>query len=119
MRRREFIAGLGGAAAWPLAARAQPAAMPVIGHLDLGPPEMRKSLVAVFRKGLSETGYVEGRNLAIAWCDRSARPARQLTCADGSAMGGCCRASRSRSRGPVTESSARASGFGPSGSRWS
>jgi putative tryptophan/tyrosine transport system substrate-binding protein len=65
MRRREFIAGLGGAAAWPLAARAQPAAMPVIGYLDLGPPEMRKSLVAVFRKGLSETGYVEGRNLAI------------------------------------------------------
>ena len=67
MKRRTFIAGIGGAAAWPLAVRAQQPAMPVIGYLDLGPPEMRKSLVAVFRKGLSETGYVEGRNLAIEY----------------------------------------------------
>jgi putative tryptophan/tyrosine transport system substrate-binding protein len=67
MKRREFIAGLGSAAAWPVAARAQQRAMPVVGYLDLGPPEMRKSLVAVFRKGLSETGYVEGRNLAIEY----------------------------------------------------
>jgi putative ABC transport system substrate-binding protein len=66
MRRREFIAGLG-VVAWPLAARAQQPAMPVVGYLDLGPPEMRKSLVAEFRKGLSETGYVEGRNLAIEY----------------------------------------------------
>jgi putative ABC transport system substrate-binding protein len=41
--------------------------MPVIGYLELGPPEMRKNLVAVFRKGLSETGYIEGRNLAIEY----------------------------------------------------
>jgi putative ABC transport system substrate-binding protein len=66
MRRREFIAGLG-VVAWPLAARAQQPAMPVVGYLDLGPPEMRKSLVGEFRKGLSETGYVEGRNLAIEY----------------------------------------------------
>jgi putative ABC transport system substrate-binding protein len=65
--RREFIAGLGSAAAWPVVARTQQSTVPVIGYLDLGPPEMRKSLVAVFRKGLSETGYVEGRNLAIEY----------------------------------------------------
>jgi putative ABC transport system substrate-binding protein len=67
MRRREFIAGLAGATAWPVAARAQQPAVPVVGYLDLGPPGMRKSLVAVFRKGLSETGHVEGRNLAIEY----------------------------------------------------
>ena len=67
MRRRQFIAGLGSAAAWPVVARAQQPAVPVVGYLDLGPPEMRKGLVAVFRKGLSETGYVEGRNLAIEY----------------------------------------------------
>ena len=65
MQRREFIAGLGGSVVWPIVARAQQPATTVIGYLDLGPPEMRKSQVAVFRKGLSETGYVEGRNLTI------------------------------------------------------
>jgi hypothetical protein len=65
MRRREFLTLLGGAAAGPLAARAQQPALPVIGYLDLGFPETRPSSVAAFRKGLSETGYVEGRNLAM------------------------------------------------------
>jgi putative ABC transport system substrate-binding protein len=66
MRRREFIAGLGAAAAWPVAASAQQAAaMPVIGYLDTGAPEPNANNVAAFRKGLSEMRYVESRNVAI------------------------------------------------------
>jgi putative ABC transport system substrate-binding protein len=68
MRRREFIAVLGGAAIWPLAARAQQKAMPLIGWLYGGsplPPNTKSPAAAAFGKGLSETGYVEGQNLAI------------------------------------------------------
>src|SRR5262249_7407324 len=58
LNRREFITLLGGAAAWPLAARAQRQALPVVGHLDLLPgPEGRPHLFAAIRKGLNETGY--------------------------------------------------------------
>jgi putative tryptophan/tyrosine transport system substrate-binding protein len=64
MRRREFIVGLGGAAAWPLAARAQQGAMPVIGWLDALPGTMERSL-PVFNQGLAETGYIVGRNVTI------------------------------------------------------
>jgi hypothetical protein len=65
MKRREFIAGLGGAAAWPLAARAQQPELPLIGYLDVGSPESAVDRIPRFRKGLSEIGFVEGRNIAI------------------------------------------------------
>jgi putative ABC transport system substrate-binding protein len=68
--RREFTAALGSAAvAWPLAARAQQAAMPVIGFLHSGSAEaeLNRSLVVAFREGLSQTGYVVGRNIAIEY----------------------------------------------------
>src|SRR5499433_70820 len=63
MRRRSFIGLLGGAAAWPLAARAQQPGLPVVGFLYFGWPDTK--IVATFHKGLNETGYFQGRNLAI------------------------------------------------------
>ena len=65
MRRREFIALLGGAAAWPLAARSQQAAIPMVGFVSGGSPDTFGYLVNAFRQGLSDTGYVEGHNVAI------------------------------------------------------
>jgi ABC-type uncharacterized transport system substrate-binding protein len=77
MRRREFIALLGGATvAWPLAARAQQPAMPVVGFLHTGLPEVFADETAAFRKGLNQIGYIEGRNVVIEyhWVQRELDP---------------------------------------------
>jgi len=67
LRRREVITLLGGAAAWPFAALAQQRALPVVGYLYSAEPETSASRVAAFREGLSEAGFIEGRNVAIEY----------------------------------------------------
>jgi len=67
MRRRNFIQGVAASAAWPIAARAQQPAMPVIGFLNTRTPENATNLVAAFRRGLAQIGFVEGQNVTIEY----------------------------------------------------
>jgi putative tryptophan/tyrosine transport system substrate-binding protein len=74
MRRREFISVIAGAAVWPLGARAQQSAIPVIGYLNIAAAEAIPAPLAYFRRGLAEEGYVEGKNLAIVYRLTDLRP---------------------------------------------
>ncbi len=78
MRRREFLGVIGGAAAvaWPLAARSQQPAMPVIGFLSIRSPDTDAQLMASFRQGLSAGGFVEGRNVAVEYRYAQGQPSR-------------------------------------------
>jgi putative tryptophan/tyrosine transport system substrate-binding protein len=67
VRRREFIAGLGGAVAWPLAARAQQGSVPVVGFLAADAPDANADLSEAFRKGLNQAGFIEGQNVGIEY----------------------------------------------------
>ena len=100
--RREFLAALGGAvAAWPLAAHAQQPTMAMVGFLDAASAGERSQAVAAFRKGLAESGYQEGKNVAMQfrWAQnqydqasvgsRSGSPPRGRDCRDGRTCGAC------------------------------
>src|SRR4051812_15236063 len=76
MRRRQFLSLLGGAATWPLVARAQQPAKPLIGWLDIQTLEVRRNNFEAFRKGLGETGFVDGQNAMIDFRSAEYRPER-------------------------------------------
>jgi putative ABC transport system substrate-binding protein len=67
MRRRDFVTLFGGAAAWPLTARAQRSSLPVVAYISGRSAEASVRVAAAFRKGLNETGYVEGQNVTVEY----------------------------------------------------
>lgn len=76
IKRRTFIAGLGSIAAWPVVARGQQSAVPVIGFLHSGSPDTRREFVSAFQRGLAEMGYVEKQNVAIEYRWANDQPQR-------------------------------------------
>ena len=81
MKRREFITLLGGAAVWPVAARGQHAAIPIVGYLSAGSSDSLTAYPAVFRRSLAEAGYVEGQNVEIEYRWAGDQPDRLLALA--------------------------------------
>ena len=78
MRRREFIAGLGGAVAWPLAAWAQQRAIPVIGYLSGRTADSDASMLVAVRRGLADVGYADGRAMSLS--NTASRMAGMIAC---------------------------------------
>ena len=81
MRRRDFLSVIGGATAWPLAARAQQPAMPVVGYLSPGPEVAALHLITAFLRELAEAGYLEGKNVAIEYRWNNTSPELMLKAA--------------------------------------
>ena len=103
MRRRAFIVGLCGAAAWPVVARVQPA-MPVIGLLSGASLDDMQPAVAGFRQALKEAGYIEGKNVVIEyrWAQNKIESLPWIGCRFGQAAGNCDRRAWQHAREPTS-----------------
>jgi putative ABC transport system substrate-binding protein len=111
MRRSEFIAGLGSPVAWPLAARALQAALPVIGYLSTGFADQYKFVTVPFLQSLKEAGFVEGQNVAIEYRWAENQPDRlpglaadldEIGCERHAAPGRCAFSHSAGRAGPLT-----------------